>query len=333
MHQTVREFFLRPHELVIKSHFQNNVSVQPAREMIARTCIRYLDLHYRELGNRFESAADAIVSSWSSRDVLELVRYLNSRPLIKYSLEFLMALKEDVYVGPEIPKPILDLTTNLRLQNCPSTLQICLLGGLTKSDTGTQRVQGLNHLLGIAAENGLIIAVGNLLAAGAECSTALHGASRGGHVTTVRLLLDCGADIKAKDPDKRTPLHMAAWHGHEAAVGLLLDRGADIEANDFDEETPLYLAARDGHEAAVGLLLDRGADTEAKDSCNRTPLHMAAWHGHEAVVGLLLDRGADIEAKDSCNRTPLHMAARHGNEAAVGLLLDRGADIDANGFD
>ena len=262
MHQTVREFFLRPHRSVIYSHFQN-ISAQLAREMIAITCIRYLDLHYRELGKFFQNSVCAGIFSWSSEDIDELVRYLDRRPLIKYSLEYLM-LKEDTEVYPDIPKPFLDLTTNLRLRNCPSTLQICLLGGLTNSDTGVQRIQKLNHLLGIAVESGFIIAVGNLLAAGAECSTALHSASRGGHVTTVRLLLDRGANIKAKDPDKRTPLHTAAGHGHEAAVGLLLDRGADIEAEDSHNWTPLHTAARRGHEAAVRLLLDRGADIEAK---------------------------------------------------------------------
>ena len=332
MHQTVRGFFLRPHRSVINSHFKN-ISAQPAREMIAITCIRYLDLHYRELGNIFSNAVCAGAFGWSSEDIDELVRYLDRRPFIKYSLEFLMALKEDTGVYPDIPMPFLDLTTNLRLQNCPSMLQICLLGGLTNFSTSTQRVQELNHLLGIAAESGFIIAVGNLLAAGAECSTALHGASRGGHVTTVRLLLDRGADIEANNSNTRTPLHLpaAAWRGHGAAVGLLPDRGAAIEAKAFYGKTPLLAATVCGHEVTVGLLLDRGADIEANDFGGLTPLHIATWCGHEATVGLLLDRGADIEAKDSSGRTPLHMAARCGHVSVIGLLHSRGADIEAKG--
>ena len=327
MHQTVREFFLRPHKSVINSHFQNNISAQPAREMIAITCIRYLDLHYRELGNRFQSAATANVSSWSPKDVLELVRYLDSRPLIKYSLEFLMALKEDVNVDPDIPKPLLGLTTNLRLQNCPSALQICLLERLT--DFSSPRVRELNRLLGIAAEDGYIVAVGNLLAAGAECNAALHSAAKGGNLTTVQLLLNRGADIEANESGERKPLHMAALYEREAAVGLLLGRGADIEANDSERRTLLHMAAQYGHVAAIGLLLDRGADIEASDSDRLTPLHIATGCGEEATIGFLLDRGADIGAKDSGGQTPLHIATGCGNEAIIGLLLERGADIEA----
>ena len=325
MHQTVCEFFLRPHKSVINSHFQN-ISAQSAREMITTTCIRYLDLHYRELGNKFQSAVGAGVSSWSSDDIFRLVRYLNSRPLIKYSLEFLTALKEDINVDPDIPKPFLELTTNLRLQNSPSTLQICLLGRLT--NFSSQRVQELNHLLGIAAENGYIVAVGNLLAAGAECNTALHAAVRGGHVNVVRLLLDRGADVEAKGSSKWAPLHMAARGGHEAVIGLLLDREAAIEAKARKNQTPLHAAAEQRLEAVVELLLDRGEDVEA-DSTEQTPLHMAAQGGHEAVIGLLLDRGADIEAYDFWCWKPIHLAAEQGHEAAVGLLLDRGADPEA----
>ena len=296
--------------------------------MITATCIRYLDLHYRELGNKFQSAVGAGVSSWSSDDIVRLVRYLNSRPLIKYSLEFLTALKEDKNVDPDIPKPFLELTTNLRLQNSPSTLQICLLERLT--NFSSQHVQELNHLLKIAAENGYVVAVGNLLAASAECNTALHAAAWGGHVTVVQLLLDRGADAEANDSEKRTPLHMAAQDGREAVIGLLLDRGAAIEAKAFCGQTPLHMAARQGHEAAIRLLLDRGAAIEAKAFSRQTPLHIAAEWGYEATIRLLLDRGAAIEAKTSSGQTPLHIAAEQGHEAAIRLLLNRGAAIEGN---
>ena len=286
MHQTVREFFLRPHDSVVKSHFRANLSAQPARSMIAITCIRYLDFHYGELVVRWFRFRPGF------EDSLGLVQYLNNRPFIKYSLEYLTQRKEDVNADPLTLKPFSDLITNL--QNCPSSLEFCLLRWLIGFGTDPQHGQEqLNHLLRIAAENDYHVTAGTLLAAGADPDDPIH-----------------------------RPLHKATECGHEATVYVLLDRGADIEAKDRDKLTPLHKAAESGHQAVVHLLLDRGADIEAKDPYNLTPLHKAAKSRHEAMVHLLLDRGADIEAKDPYNLTPLHKAAESRQEAMIRLLLD-----------
>ena len=263
--------------------------------MISITCIRYLDVHYRELGNKFQSTAGIAgsVSSWSSEDIVGLLQYLDHRPLIKYSLEYLTQLKEDLNDDPDIRKAFSDLDTNLK--RCPSSLQICLLERLTDFSTEDQRAKVLNHLLEIAAMYGLTVAAGTLLAVGAECNTALHHAARGDHQATVRLLLDRGAHINAKDIAGQTPLHRAAFCGNKATVGLLLDRGADIKAKDSDSQTPLRKAVWGRREV---FLLDRGADIEARDSHEQIPLHSASPCEREATIGLLFDREADIEATD-----------------------------------
>ncbi|KAF8246227.1 ankyrin, partial [Wilcoxina mikolae CBS 423.85] len=66
--------------------------------------------------------------------------------------------------------------------------------------------------------------------------TALHHAAGNGHLDTVRLLLDKGADIEAKYRDwygtSRTALHNAAGNGHLDTVRLLLDRGFEIHTSD-----------------------------------------------------------------------------------------------------
>ena len=159
-------------------------------------------------------------------------------------------------------------------------------------------------------------------------NTALAWAARRGHEAVVRLLLEKGADIKAKDDDRRAVLSAAAERGHEAVVRLLLEKGIDIEVKDNGGRTVLQAAARGGHEAVVRLLLENGADIEAKGCYYKmTALHWAAERGHEAVVRLLLEKGADIEAKDNGGRTVLQVAAREGHEAVVRLLLKKGADI------
>jgi ankyrin repeat protein len=167
--------------------------------------------------------------------------------------------------------------------------------------------------------------------------TVLHSAAESGNEAVVRLLVDRGADVKAKDKYGKTMLHSAAssWKENEAVVRLLVDRGADVKAKDNDGETVLHSVAKSGKEAVVRLLIDRGADVKAKDNDGETVLHSAAstWRENEAVVRLLMDRGADAQAKDNDGQTALHLAAWGGNEVVVRLLMDRGADVKAKDND
>jgi ankyrin repeat protein len=122
-----------------------------------------------------------------------------------------------------------------------------------------------------------------------------------------------------------------ARYGHEAVVKLLLEKGAELEAKDNYGQTPLLWAAENGHEAVVKLLLEKNAELEAKDdNYGQTPLSWAAANGHEAVVKLLLEKGAELEAKDSYGRTPLSWAAEKGREVVVELLLEKGAQNHNN---
>jgi hypothetical protein len=134
----------------------------------------------------------------------------------------------------------------------------------------------------------------------------LHEAASSGHEAVVRLLLENGADVKAKNINGRTALHEAAGVGHDAVVQQLLENGADVKAKGNNGWTALHGAAGGGHEAVVRLLLENGADVKAKNNYGRTALHEAAGAGHEAVVRLLLENGADVNAKADYGQMVLH---------------------------
>jgi hypothetical protein len=77
------------------------------------------------------------------------------------------------------------------------------------------------------------------------------------------LLLKNGGNINPKDIDK-TPLLWAAILGREALVKLLLDAGADIDAKNMIYYTPLLLASWKGYEGVVKLLLKAGVEVEKR---------------------------------------------------------------------
>ncbi|KAI1073287.1 hypothetical protein LB507_010815 [Fusarium sp. FIESC RH6] len=131
-------------------------------------------------------------------------------------------------------------------------------------------------------------------------------------------------------PETCTDLIMASYIGLPVIVKLLLDKGAEIEARDsYNLEPPLLWAVWAGHEDVAKLLLERGANANTKDNIfNHTPLHAAAELGLNETIKLLLENGADIRATDSCDWTPLLYAVENLNETTVELLLEEGADID-----
>lgn len=60
----------------------------------------------------------------------------------------------------------------------------------------------------------------------------------------LELLLNCGADVNARDDDGRSPLHFAAYHGHPDIARLLIRHVADLNPVDNYGFTPAVYAIR-----------------------------------------------------------------------------------------
>ena len=199
-------------------------------------------------------------------------------------------------------------------------------------------------------------------------STALHLASRRGHVEVIRSLLDNGADADVRNSYGSTPLHMASTGGHAEAVRLLLERGVNAGLWDDQGFQAVALACQGGHlkvartflefghvEGLVGKninkwppltralfdgnielardLLERGADLTIQAHDQLTPLEAASVSGHTDGIKILLEHGVDITVQNTFGWSPLHLASLAGHVKIVRVLLEHGADATIRSTD
>ncbi|KAL4819567.1 ankyrin repeat-containing domain protein [Aspergillus spinulosporus] len=152
-------------------------------------------------------------------------------------------------------------------------------------------------------------------------SSALDAAAHGGHVGTVKVLIEHpDVELEQYDLDNRTPFANAALTGHAGVVKLLLERGAapNEYSRDMTGSTPLILAARAGNEDVIKVLLEHSDDPlNCTDSEGYTALVHAAKVGHKGVVEMLLQH-PKIEVDHA-----LAAAASENHKGIVRMLLDR----------
>lgn len=155
---------------------------------------------------------------------------------------------------------------------------------------------------------------------------------RNGHQNAVKLILEKGANVHAKDQLCKTALDIAVEHGHLKIVEFLLDHGACVDSLQFIH-SPLHLAIEKQHIAIVQLLLRRNNNNiniNTKGPTTKAPLHLVvqrkSWN--TTMFKTLLYHGANVNVKDDENKTPLHIAIESQCWDAVSLLVKHGADVN-----
>ena len=144
------------------------------------------------------------------------------------------------------------------------------------------------------AEDNNVEAVEILANLGADISfrhknfTSLHWAAYWDSPEMVKFLLDHGSDIEEVTRDNEgTALHVAAEEANSNAMKVLLQRGANVNARDKEGSTPLHEAANKGYMKGAQLLIAYGADVKAVRD-GQTPAECAKKNGHPLVSNWLM---------------------------------------------
>ena len=154
----------------------------------------------------------------------------------------------------------------------------------------------------------------------------LQVASRSGALTTVKMLVEAGANVVGDQ--RRTCLMFAAVFGHTDTVRYLAGLPeVDLNREDINNHTALHLAVK--YADVVQVLIDAGADIETKDGLGRSPLHVASFSGELTTMTKLVEAGADVRATDSERYTCLMFAAVSGHTDAVRYLAGL-PEVDLN---
>ena len=187
--------------------------------------------------------------------------------------------------------------------------------------------------LHLAAVGGHVSTVKAMLEAGCPVDvvdsggwSVLHCASAGGNAEVVREVLNTGCDMNAAANDGRTPLHVAAVEGNIEAALELIRHGAEKAIVAGEAGTPLHLAAWGGHVSTVKAMLEAGCPVDVVDSGGWSVLHCASADGNAEVVRDVLSTECDMNAAANDGRTPLHVAAVEGNTEAALELIRHGAE-------
>lgn len=158
--------------------------------------------------------------------------------------------------------------------------------------------------------------------------TALHIAAAAFERPAAELLVQKGADCRARNRRGAEPLHYAAdanrWKpvAQKDTIEFLLAAGADPNALDKSGVSPLHRAVRTRASDAVRALLAGGASARSRNGSGSTPLHLAVQNtgrggaGSERarseqakIIVILLEAGARVTDRDGRGRSVLDASA------------------------
>ncbi len=131
--------------------------------------------------------------------------------------------------------------------------------------------------------------------------TALIWSSMFGHMEVCKLLVECKADVMARDNENTTALHLTSCKGEVEVCKFLVECKADVNATDDSGGTPLICSCSQlgplprggqGHFEVCKLLVECQADVMARTSDGAGVIEWTERFGHDSTAAYLRSVGA-----------------------------------------
>jgi hypothetical protein len=118
--------------------------------------------------------------------------------------------------------------------------------------------------------------------------------------------------VNPDTPSTKPALQMAVEKGDVSTIRKLLDRGANIEIgwSEYWNNGVLDCAAIVGRNEVIQELLSRKANVNRANNFGVTALHVAVQWLNDSTVKLLLENGAIVDCVNDDGETPLRIIAR-----------------------
>lgn len=174
--------------------------------------------------------------------------------------------------------------------------------------------------------------------------TAVHVAAQGGHLESVKILIDAKADVTILDDEDRSPLLLAVKGNYGDVASALVEGGADPNTPYIDDDGESHNLLLDSivveNSDFANLLISKGADIYSEDDHKVTTLLQASHRGMVDVVkGLLTKHAADgekagwVDSASDESITPLIAACSEGHIEVAKLLIEAKPDVNAKDKD
>ncbi|XP_050405539.1 serine/threonine-protein phosphatase 6 regulatory ankyrin repeat subunit A isoform X2 [Patella vulgata] len=139
---------------------------------------------------------------------------------------------------------------------------------------------------------------------------AIHRAIEGKHFHVAEMLFKHGALVNSVDKSGWSPLFQCIVFNEVSSVKYLLNRGADVNLQDVNGNTPLHIAcnplARDHVRVILTTSVDYYKRTRRIPTAELQALFLSEQGGFLKAVQFLVNAGADVNINNKIDIRPIH---------------------------